>query len=260
MASRNRQVRAIEEEASRRAAADGKTSYAERYKIRNELRAQQGLGREKKERGGVAGVWDRNKGPIGSIAGGLAASFIPGAGAFLLPALGGAIGGAAARGKFDAGNLMGDAMGGVGGGAIRPGIGALQSAFAPKAAMQAGQQVGAGAVPMAAPGAGAMQAAQQAGQGMATQAPGRLAAMGHSALNFARANPNAIGMAAQGAGQMMNANAQRQTANRQMDLQERQYEDEQEQRRRIAELLLPLWNRQQGQGPMPTPGLPRLGA
>lgn len=256
MASRNSRVRAIEEEAARRANADGQTSHAERFRLRNELRAQQGLGREKKERGGVAGAWDRNKGPIGSIAGGLAASFLPGVGAILAPALGGALGGAAARGKFDAGNLLGDSLGGVAGGQIPGGVAALRGAFAPKAGMAASAagQGASRAVPMA----GNMAGAQAAGG--ATQVPGRLAAMGHKALNFAKANPNAVGMAAQGAGQYMNANAQRGIANRQMDMEERRYRDEQEQRQRIAELLLPLWNRQQAQGPMPTPGLPRLGA
>jgi hypothetical protein len=59
--ARDPRIVAIEAEAKRLAAADGKTSHKERFRIRNELRAAQGLGREKKKRGGAAGVWDRNK-------------------------------------------------------------------------------------------------------------------------------------------------------------------------------------------------------
>lgn len=55
-------VKAIEEEAHRRSLADdGKTSHKERFAIRKELRADAGLGKEKKKRGGVAGAYDRNK-------------------------------------------------------------------------------------------------------------------------------------------------------------------------------------------------------
>ncbi len=97
MPSRNPQVRAIEVEASRRAAADGQTSKAERFAIRNELRAGAGLKPEKRQRGGVAGAYDRNKEWVAPAAL-LAAPFV-------LPALGGALGlggGAAAGGAAPA--------------------------------------------------------------------------------------------------------------------------------------------------------------
>ena len=68
-------VKAIEEEAHRRSLADGKTSHKERFAIRRELRQEAGLGKEKKKRGGAAGVWDRSKDvivPLGAAALGLA--------------------------------------------------------------------------------------------------------------------------------------------------------------------------------------------
>ena len=72
MPSKNPQVRAIELEASRRAAADGTTSHKERFAIRKALRADAGLGKEQKQRGGVAGAYDRNKAYVLPIAAALA--------------------------------------------------------------------------------------------------------------------------------------------------------------------------------------------
>lgn len=120
-------VRQIEQEASRRAAADGKSSHAERYAIRAELRQAQGLGSEKKKRGGVAGVWDRNKNVIkpaltigaGLLTGGMAVPALIGAG----------IGGLDREGK-----------GGIGfdaGGAVRGGIRGAAEGYA-------GQMLGSG--------------------------------------------------------------------------------------------------------------------
>ena len=72
MPSKNPQVRAIELEASRRAAADGTTSHKERFAIRKALRADAGLGKEQKQRGGVAGAYDRNKAYVLPVAAALA--------------------------------------------------------------------------------------------------------------------------------------------------------------------------------------------
>lgn len=103
MPSRNPKVRAIEVEASKRAAADGKTSKAERFAIRNDLRAAEGLRPEERQRGGAAGVWDRNK----QFAPALAALALP----FALPAIGGllGVGGAAGAGAAGAGTAAGTA-------------------------------------------------------------------------------------------------------------------------------------------------------
>lgn len=257
MPSRDPRIRAIEQQAARQAMEDGRTSHAERFNIRAGLREQAGLGRESRKRGGVGGVWDRNKGAIGSVAGGLAASFIPGAGAFLIPALGGALGGAAARGKFDAGNLIGDTLGGVSGGQIPNAASALRGAFTG----------GAGA-------AGGAAGSATAGAGAPTMPPGfdlnnvananvvgqrSLGGMARAAGGFLRDNPEVVGMGLQAAGQAQNAAANRSMQRDAINFERQQYEDEQERRRRIGELLLPMWNKQQGAGALPMPQLPRLG-
>lgn len=106
MASTNPQVRAIELEASRRAAEDGETSHAERFAIRNALRADAGLPAEQRKRGGAAGVYDRNK----QFALPLAMLAAP----FALPALGGALGlGGAAGAGGAASGAAGAAAGAV---------------------------------------------------------------------------------------------------------------------------------------------------
>lgn len=302
MPSRDPKIRAIEVEAARLANADGNTSHAERYRLRQQLRSQQGLGKEGIKRGGISGVWDRNKGAIGSIAGGLAASFIPGAGAFLLPSLGGMLGGAAARGRLDADNLIGDGLGGMGGGGIRN----LASSFIPKAAGLPG---------MTAPGAATNNVLAQAGRGAASLPPltptiptigsaatsslpslaapaaatnnalagmGRIGAAAMPAAaptipsvasaaapsgvggfmrgvgGYIKENPEVAGLAIKGVTDSMNNNANRAMQDRRLDLDERMYEDEQQRRRRIAELLAPMWNARQNAAPPPMPGLPAL--
>ena len=66
---------AISAEAMRRSLADdGRTSLAERFRIRNQIRAELGLPPERHQRGGVAGAFDRNKDfaiPLAAISSGL---------------------------------------------------------------------------------------------------------------------------------------------------------------------------------------------
>lgn len=113
MASKNPQVRAIEVEAKRRSLADdGKSSPAERYAIRAQLREEAGLGKEQKRRGGVAGVYDRNKAVLAPVAATLGTLALPGVGS----ALGGLLGsaGSAVSGALGAIPALGS-LGGVGG-------------------------------------------------------------------------------------------------------------------------------------------------
>lgn len=91
----------IAAEAKRRSLADdGKTSLPERFALRNAIRAEQGLPPEERQRGGVAGFYDTNKGAL-PVAAALAAPF-------LLPSLGGA--GAAAGGAGTAASTAGVAL------------------------------------------------------------------------------------------------------------------------------------------------------
>jgi hypothetical protein len=82
MPSSNPQIRAIEIEANRLAGLDGKSSMKERFALRNQLRAEAGLPPEKKTRGGVAGVVDRNRNFVGNLVKNVAPALalIPGVG------------------------------------------------------------------------------------------------------------------------------------------------------------------------------------
>lgn len=133
--AKSAQVREIEAEAARLAAADGKSSPKERKKFRNQLRVGVGLPKEKRKRGGLAGVYDRNKKVIlpalqigAGLLGGPAAAAAVGAVTKGFDKGGRGLGfnlGEAARG-----GLEGAAIGGatqLGAGAIRSGVGALRS-------------------------------------------------------------------------------------------------------------------------------------
>jgi hypothetical protein len=156
-------IKAIEEEADRRSRLDGKTSHKERFRIRAELREGAGLGKEKKKRGGAAGVWDRNKDVIVPVGAGLLGLLTGGVATPMLAA-------AAARGLdregkggigFDAGNaargaMEGAAAGGIGkmaGGLMNVGAGAAQAgaagatAAAPASSMSMGGVGGMPAIP-----------------------------------------------------------------------------------------------------------------
>lgn len=133
-------VKAIEEEADRRSRLDGKTSPKERYAIRAELRAGAGLGKEKKKRGGAAGVWDRNKdvivpiaaGALGLLTGGIATPALAAAAARGLDREGkGGIG-------FDVGNAARGAMEGAAAGSVGKFAGGLMPGAAGGAAGAAG--------------------------------------------------------------------------------------------------------------------------
>lgn len=164
MASKNPKVREIEKEAKARSLADdGKTSHAERFAIRAQLRDEAGLGKEQRVRGGLARVYDNEKRwlmPALSLAAGL----VPGLNA-AVPALLGATkgfdregqsgigfdleqgikGGLSGYGLGKAGGALGD-LAGIGGGAS----GALP--VPPPAGAASGAASTSGAIPAAARG------------------------------------------------------------------------------------------------------------
>jgi hypothetical protein len=120
-AERKARIKAIEVESGKRFPGKSDAARKARFAFRNAERAKLGLGKEKKKRGGAAGVWDRNKDvivPVGSFALGM----IPGVN-LAVPALAAA----AARGLdregksgigFDVGNAAKGAIeGGLAGGA-----------------------------------------------------------------------------------------------------------------------------------------------
>ena len=117
MAARDPRVRAIEIEANRRAGADGRNSREERMGIRNQLRAEQGLGAERRRRGGLAGTWDRNKQVIKPLVSG-ALGMVPGIGFGLAAGAGALMGGLDREGKSGVGFDVGQGLkGGVSGAA-----------------------------------------------------------------------------------------------------------------------------------------------
>ncbi len=104
MASKDPKIRAIEIAAKKANPNDRKA----RFNERNRLRAEQGLGAEKHKRGGIPGVYDRNKNiikPALTIGAGLLTG-----GAALPALLGGAIGGLDREGKSGVGFDFGDAL------------------------------------------------------------------------------------------------------------------------------------------------------
>ncbi len=206
--AKNPQIKAIEEEADRRSRLDGKTSHKERYAIRAELRAGAGLGKEKKKRGGAAGVWDRNKdvivpiaaGALGLMTGGIATPALAAAAARGLDREGkGGIGfdaGAGVRGAME-----GAAAGGLGkmAGGLMPGAGAAGSAAtaaAPATSMSMGGVGGMPAIPSLPMGSVASAAGPMA-MGAAPASSFSLPSIAGKAKDFLLGNGgrNALGLA-----------------------------------------------------------------
>lgn len=114
---------AIQEEADRLSRLDGKTSHKERFRLRNELRAEAGLPPEKKKRGGAAGFYDANKSWITPVAAGLAGLAT---GGVLAPMAVGALGrGLDREGRGGIGLDLGDAARGAVEGAAAGSIGKM---------------------------------------------------------------------------------------------------------------------------------------
>ena len=118
----------IAREAKRRSLADdGKTSLDERFRIRNEIRAESGLPAEKHKRGFLAGAYDRNKSWVVPVLSGLAG--LTGIGGAALPAILGGLKGFDRPGEggigFDAGKGLAGAATGYGAGKVGSAIGNL---------------------------------------------------------------------------------------------------------------------------------------
>lgn len=166
-------VKAIEEEADRRSRLDGKTSHKERFRIRAELRQAAGLGKEQKKRGGIAGVYDRNKdvilpvaaGALGLLTGGVAAPMLAAAAARGLDREGkGGIGfdvGNAARGAVEGG--MAGSIGKMAGGLMPGAAGSAATAAAPASSVAMGGVGGMPAIPSLPMGSVASAAGPMAG-------------------------------------------------------------------------------------------------
>ncbi len=247
----------------------GKRASKEKIAFRDAERAKLKLGKEKRTRGGTAGVWDRNKKVIKPIAAGIA-GMLPG-GQFIAPLLGAAMGGFDRPGKggigFDVGRgLRGAGEGALAGaagaglkGATQGAIGASGSGFGgmAKGAMQGGKSsLREYFTPEAAADTRPVTSVPMTEEQLATQIPSTSAAtaapsttggglglrnLGSSALKFAQANPNVVSGVVQGVSGAIGAGAQRDAAMAEMEFEREQFEQRQLARRRMAELLSPEW-------------------
>ena len=250
----------------------GKKASKEKFAFRQAERAKLGLGKEKRKRGGLSGVWDRNKQVIKPIAAGVAGALTGGA---AIPALlGAAMEGFDRPGKSGLGFDIGRGLRGAGTGALAGAGGAaiggaanLTPAFGSAATKAAAANVGGGmagakgalsnyfmpkpgpvtATETAAPATAAGAPAAATGTPTAaTAAPAPAATgvrgMANTALRFAQANPNVIAGVAQGIGGALGAGAQRDAALAEMDFERERWEQQQLARRRMAELLAPEWS------------------
>lgn len=212
-----------------------------------------GKPKAKKKRGGIAGLWDRNKGAIGSIAGAaLGNLLLPGAGGMAVgKLLGGAAGGALARGRLDTKNVLGDVLTGtsaLGAGKIlgrgisaaqsgSGNIGAMARDFATAAGGETRRQLGMAPpgydeVLRGATGTATATAGGTAGKaGMTAQAPARGL---NRALQFVEKNPTAVGMGLQALSGVMSAQEERR-------IEEARLEEERRRSRNLGMLAAPIF-------------------
>lgn len=203
--------------------------------------------KKKRKRGGLAGLWDRNKGAIGSIAGAaLGNMLVPGAGAAAGKLLGGAAGGALARGRFDAGRAVGDAfMGSAGVGAgkvLGAGIGGARAAagsgnlgamvrdFGTAAKGEAARQFG--SAPQ-----GFDETLRQGGGASTVTGKGAMAAQPRGlnrVLQFIEKNSQAAGMGAQALSGILGAQEQRR-------IEEARLKEERRRAENFARAAMPLY-------------------
>jgi hypothetical protein len=267
----------------------GKGASKEKFAFRNAERAKLGLGKEKRKRGGISGVWDRNKQIIKPVVAGVAGALTGGA---ALPALLGAgMAGFDRPGKsgfgFDLGRGLAGAgagaLAGAGGaglaGAVKGAAGAAGSGFggAAKGAMTGGKEAlgsyfglakpappttpaMAPTAPGAMPALNPTVAAQAAGATTTGVAPAAAAAAppaaagggwGSKLLDVAKANPNLVAGAATGISGVLGNRADNEASMARLDFEREQWEEQQLARRRLAQLLSPEWKELSSRSTLP---------
>lgn len=243
-----------------------------RFEARNAVRAKYGMEPEKRKRGGIAGLYDRNKAVVQAAVPTLAGMFIPGG------AIAGAVAGGLARGldrpgksgigldlgQAAQGALTGAAFGGAGeflGGKMGVGpAGAAMRQQATQAARgtEAFLRANAGTPSMAPQAAAPAAAAPAATTAPAAGAAGAAGAaqtgrMGRLLAGF-RENAPLIQATATPLAAVIGGSMEQGVEARKLQLQEDQIRREQEARDRLAQLLMPLFQQQAGRvRPMTTP-------
>lgn len=208
-----------------------------------------------KKRGGLAGIWDRNKGVIKTLAP-IALGAIPGVGVPLAAAAGAAMGGLDRPGKGGIGLDVGGALkggvtgylGGQTGKAVAGGVKSLLTAGAKSPLDTLAAPDMASKVGMTGPaniGASSIGGAADVAKSVAPQ----VSRFGQAA-KFARENKDLIGMAGKGIMSMMPAPGEEaammnaETGRMRLEEEQRQAKMEEERRQRIASILMPFARQQ----------------
>lgn len=227
----------------------GKTR-EERWALRAAIREKYGMGKEKRERGGVAGMYDRNKEyikPVAQIAAGALGGPLAGG------IVGGLMGGLDREGKggigFDVKQGIGGAAQGAALGAVGDwGRGAIQSQLAKRAAARAG-----GAAAQAVAGSGGAAAAPAAVAAPAAPAAAKIP-LAQRVGKFIKDAPEAVGGAFTAGAQMMDSGNNRRIAaqnaalgQQELAFLQKKYEDEQAEKKRRAQIAQQLYQAIQGQ-------------
>lgn len=203
----------------------GKGASDAKFAWRRSQQTAAGLAPEKRQRGGVAEVWDRNKRPITTAAELIAGYF---GGPKAATATGALIRGVDRPGKRGIGFDVGQGARGAMEGYLTGGLGAAaRGAIAPKAGVYGG-----GGLMRGRSAASALQSYFTPGVTSAVQA-------GQSALDFAKKNPAIVAQALQSGLAGYSAAQQAEMERQQMDIEEQLREEERARKRRLAQLLAP---------------------
>lgn len=222
----------------------------EREKMRADIYARFGVEAPKKKRGGLAGLYDRNKGLIQAAVPALAGMLIPGS-----ALVSGAIAGGLARGldrpgkggvgldfgQAAQGALTGAALGQAGrylGGKVGIGQGAV-----PKAASVAAQQP---AMPYRAGASDAELVRMFPKEDVAASVAGGATPPAGASKLAGLLKPEAIGGITAGLGQAVGGYMEREAAGERLDFEEEQRKLEQQRANRLAQLLAPMAGAQAG--------------
>lgn len=222
----------------------------EREKMRADIYARFGVEAPKKKRGGLAGLYDRNKGLIQAAVPALAGMLIPGS-----ALVSGAIAGGLARGldrpgkggvgldfgQAAQGALTGAALGQAGrylGGKVGIGQGAV-----PKAASVAAQQP---AMPYRAGASDAELVRMFPKEDVAASVAGGATPPAGTSKLAGLLKPEAIGGITAGLGQAVGGYMEREAAGDRLDFEEEQRKLEQQRANRLAQLLAPMAGAQAG--------------
>ncbi len=225
-----------------------------RWALRAAIREKYGMGKEKRERGGVAGAYDRNKEyikPVAQIAAGALGGPLAGG------IVGGLMGGLDREGKggigFDVKQGIGGAAQGAALGSVGAwGRGAIQAQLAKRAAASAG-----GAAAQAVAGAGGAAPAAVAAPAAAAPAAAPASAVPSLASRvgkFIKDAPEAVGGAFTAGAQMMDSGNNRRIASQnaalgqqELAFLQKKYEDEQKEKQRRSQIAQQLYQAIQGQ-------------